>query len=166
MSTVRPINEAELLSMKVGGVLLTYVAGIFLLQFPSYYRSELAFEANAISVTGTVIKTREERQYYGGGGIVPLSYNTKYISTVKFQTLRGERLVFTTSNACSTKKGCKDKTVQVLYDPSEPTEPRIYSATTLRFRLWSYIIFWLIIFLIGILLFVFVPGNHSNQIND
>jgi hypothetical protein len=165
MSAVRPVDPINLFCMKALGVLFACVGGMLLVQFPSYYRSEVAFEANAISTTGTVIKTREEKEY-SGGGIVPLSSKTKYISTVEFQTHQGKSVDFTTSSACSSKLSCENKTVQVRYEPSVPTQARINFNTPLHVRLWGYGVFSLISLLIGILLLVIDPDGRPGPIND
>ncbi len=162
MSAVRPV---DLFCMKALGVLFASVGGILLFQFPSYYRSEVAFEANAISAIGTVIKTREEKEY-SGGGIVPLSSRTKYISTVEFQTHQGKSVNFTTSSACSSQLSCENKTVQIRYDPSVPTQARINSGAPLNVRLWGYGVFCSIMLLIGILLLVIDPGGRPDPIKD
>ena len=162
MSAVRPV---DLFCMKALGVLFASVGGILLFQFPSYYRSEVGFEANAISAIGTVIKTREEKEY-SGGGIVPLSSRTKYISTVEFQTHQGKSVNFTTSSACSSQLSCENKTIQMRYDPSVPTQARINSGAPLNVRLWGYGVFCLIMLLIGILLLVIDPGGRPDPIKD
>jgi len=151
--------------MKALGVFFASVGGMLLVQFPSYYRSEVAFEANAISATGTVIETRKEKEY-SGGGIVPLSSKTKYISTVEFQTHQGKSVNITTSSACSSQLSCENKTVQVRYDPSVPTQARINFDTGLNVRLWGYGVLYSLILLIGILLLVIDPGGRPNPHND
>jgi Protein of unknown function (DUF3592) len=105
-------------------------------------------------------------EYVGGGGIVPLSSTTKYISTVEFQTNQGKSVEFTTSSACSSQQDCDRKTVQVRYDPSVPTQARIDSHTALNVRVWSYGVFCLVFFLIGIAWLVINPGDRPNPIDD
>lgn len=165
MSAVRPVNPVDLFCMKALGVFFACTGGVLLFQYPSYYRSEVAFEANGISVTGTVIKTREEKEYFGGG-ITPLSSKTKYISTVEFQTHQNKLVDFTTSSACSSQLDCEKKTVQVRYDPRVPTQARINSDTPLHVRLWGYGVFSLIFLLIGILSLVINPDGCPGTIND
>lgn len=159
MSAVRSVN---LICMKALGVFLASVGGMLLVQFPSYYRSEVAFEANKVSATGTVVETREKKEY-SGGGIVPLSATTKYISTVEFQTRQGDSVEFITSNVCSSRKDCENETVQVQYDPSVPNQARIKPDTTLNIRVGGYGVLSLIFFLIGIGLLVVDPGDRPTQ---
>jgi hypothetical protein len=149
--------------MKALGILFASVGGMLLVQFPSYYRSEVAFEANKISATGTVVETREEKEYSGGGGIVPLTARIKYISTVEFQTRQGESVEFITSSACSSRQDCEDKTVQVQYDPSVPNQARINSDTTLNSRVGGYGVLSLIFFMIGIGLLIVDFGDRPTQ---
>jgi hypothetical protein len=145
--------------MKALGVVFASVGGMLLVQLPSHYRSEAAFEANKVSATGTVVETRQEKEY-SGGGIVLLSATTKYISTVEFQTHQGESVEFITSSACSSRQDCENKTVQVQYDPSVPNQARIDSDTTLNIRVGGYGVLSLIFFLIGIGLLFVDPGGR------
>jgi hypothetical protein len=144
--------------MRVMGGLLTSVAVLQLVGLPSYYRSEVAFEANAISVPGTVIKTREKREInaviYGA-----VSSTTYYISTVEFQTQQGKSVKFTTRNACSSQRDCEKKKVWVKYDPRIPDEARIYLESTPEFRANVRGFFWLIFFSIGIWGLVIYPAH-------
>ncbi|NJL79066.1 MAG: DUF3592 domain-containing protein [Richelia sp. RM2_1_2] len=149
MNPVQKVNQVEIFCMGVLQFVFASVGGGLLVQFPSYYQSEVRFEANAVSATGNVIKTREEVEY-SGGGIVPLSSRTKYISTIEFQTNQGKSVEFTTSSACSRQQDCENKTVQVRYDPSVPTQARIDSNISFNVRVWSYGVLSLILFLIGI----------------
>ncbi|MBD2256983.1 DUF3592 domain-containing protein [Pseudanabaena sp. FACHB-2040] len=159
MSTVQP---GDLIVTKALGLFFASVGGMLLVQAPSYHRSEVAFEANAISATGTIIATREQREY-SGGGMVPLTSRIKYVSTVEFQTREGETAEFITSSACSSRRDCENKTVQVEYDPSAPNQARIYSETTLKTRVGGYAGLSLIFFLIGIGLLVFNPDARSTR---
>ncbi len=156
MSAVRSV---DFICMKALGIFFASVGGMLLVQFPSYYRSEVAFEANKISATGTVVETREEKEY-SGGGIAPLTARTKYISTVEFQTRQGELVEFITSSACSSRQDCEDKTVQVQYDPSAPNQARINSDTTLNTRVGGYGVLSLIFFMIGIGLLIVDSGDR------
>lgn len=151
MSATRLI---DLICARTLGALFASVGAMFLVQLPSYYQSEVAFKANAISTTGTVVQTREERHYSGGGGLIPLTSTIKYISTIEFQTRQGESVEFTTSRACSSRRDCKNKTVQVQYVPSVPDQARLYSGTALNVRVGGRGVFSLIFFSIGIGLLV------------
>lgn len=160
MSTIRSF---DFICTKALGVFCALVGGMHLVQFPSYYRSEVAFEANAISATGTVVNRREEIEY-SGGGLVPLTAKTKYISTVEFQTREGESIRFTTSGrTCSSRRDCENNIVQVEYDPSLPKQARIYSDTALNVRVGSYGVLSLIFFSIGIGLLVIDPGDRPTR---
>lgn len=158
------IQSADLIAMKALGILFASVGGIFLVQLPSYYQSEVAFEANAVSTTGTVIKTREEREY-SSGGIIPLTSKIKYISTIRFQTRQGESSEFTTRSACSSRRDCQNKTVKVQYFPSAPDQARIDSDTALNVRIGVRGVLFLMFFLIGIGLLVVNPRSPA-QINN
>lgn len=159
MSTVQP---ADLIAAKVLGILFAAVGGSLLVQAPAYYRSEAAFEANAISATGTVVETREEKEYFGGG-VAPVTSTVKYISTVEFETRQGELAKFTTSSACSSQQDCEHKTVQVEYDPNVPNRARINSDTTLNNRVGGYTVLSLAFFSIGIGLLIVTSGDRSAQ---
>jgi hypothetical protein len=104
---------------KTLGAILTLCGGVLLAHFPSYYQSEVMFEANAISANGIVVKMWVESEY-SGGGLAPLTARTEYVSRVNFHTRQGELTSFTTSNACSSQEGCVGKIVQMQYDPSTP----------------------------------------------
>ncbi len=165
MSARRLFDLFDLIVMKAMGVFFASGGGMFLVQFPSHYDAEVAFEANKVSATGTVISTSEETHYYGGG-YVPLNTTTTYSSKVQFQTLQGESVEFITGSACSSQRDCEFKTVRVQYDPSVPKQARIASDTTLNIRIGLYVMFLIVVPLsIGIGLLVFAPGRptRSNQ---
>jgi hypothetical protein len=153
----------DLIVAKATGVFFASCGGVMLVQFPSYYGAEVAFEANKVSATGTVVATSEEKHYYGGG-VVALNASTTHNSKVKFQTLQGESVEFITSSACSSRQDCDRKTVRVQYDPSVPQQARIASNTTLNIRIGLYVVFLIILPLsIGIGAIVFAPGNRQTR---
>ena len=51
------------------GICTALLGGIFLVQLPSMYKSEVDFHSNAISATGTVIETREKKHH-----LIPRDY--------------------------------------------------------------------------------------------
>jgi hypothetical protein len=124
------MTRADSLALKGLGILFALGSGVSLVQLPSTYEQEVDFHSQAIRATGTVVKTREETQISGGGGIIPLTTTKKYISTVKFQTNQAESVEFTTSSACSSRRDCENKTVSVLYDPSHPKDAIVDSGST------------------------------------
>jgi hypothetical protein len=158
MSAKRLFDLINLIVMKAMGVYFASASGVMLVQFPSYYDTEVAFEANKVSATGSVVATREEQEYFGGV-IAVVSSRTRYISKVKFQTLQGESVEFTTSSACSSRQDCDRKTVRVQYDPSVPNQARIYSDTTLNIRFGLYVVAFIICLSIGIGLLVVDPRS-------
>jgi hypothetical protein len=137
----------------VGGVFAS-CGGIGLVHFPSYYRSEVTFEANALSAAGTVVKTSEETGSCSGGVIAMVSCTTDYISTVEFQTRQGKLIEFTASNVCGSQQDCKNKTVQVQYVPSGSYQARIHLDMPFNNRMAFYIMFSFLSFLVGIGLIV------------
>ncbi|MEP0820610.1 DUF3592 domain-containing protein [Trichocoleus sp. FACHB-46] len=106
------------------------VAGMLLIDLPSFYKSEVEFQSKAIAATGTVIGVAEKKEYSGGGGIVPLTVTTKYIATVEFQTNQRNLVEFTASSACSSQRDCENKLVPVLYNPDFPSKARVDSGAT------------------------------------
>ena len=82
---------------------------------------------------------------------------------VKFQTLQGESVKFTTSSACSSQQDCDRKTLRVQYDPSMSNQARIYSDTTLNTRVGGYILFALVYFLLVIGVLVFDLGDRPTR---
>jgi Protein of unknown function (DUF3592) len=155
----------DLIATKAMGVFFASCGGVLLVQFPSYYVTEVAFEANKVSATGTVVATSEKQEYFGGV-IAVVSSRTIYISKVEFQTLQGKSVEFITSSACSSRQDCDRKTVRVQYDPSVPSQARIDSLAPLNIRIWLYVVFFIIFLSIGIGLLVVDPGNRPTQSND
>jgi TPR repeat/Protein of unknown function (DUF3592)/Tetratricopeptide repeat len=123
-------SKSELIFMSAAGIFLSSIGGILLVSFPSYYRSEVAFDANAISASGTVVKTSKTTEHFVAGGRV--TYWDKYTSIVEFRTHNGELIKFTTYSACSSEQDCENKTVHVKYDPSRPNQARIDSELIVR----------------------------------
>lgn len=149
----------EFLWIKGFGVLVASFGGIILVQLPSFYKSEVDFQSKAISTTGTVVKTREKREYYGGG-IVPLTATTKFISTVEFHTNQGKSSEFTTSAACSSQRDCNNKEIPVLYDPFLPSKARVDSGFTPEGKVKARLVFSTVLLLTGITFIVVVPSNY------
>ncbi len=155
----------DLIASKAMGIFFASCGGVLLVQFPSYYGTEVAFEANKVSATGTVVATSERQEYFGGG-IATVSSITRYISKVRFQTFQDKSVEFITSSACSSRKDCDRKTVRVQYDPSVPNQARIYSDTTLNTRVGGYVMFSLVFFLLGIGLLVVDLGDCPTRSNQ
>jgi hypothetical protein len=155
----------DLIATKAMGVFFASCGGVMLVQFPSYYGAEVAFEANKVSATGTVVVTSEKQEYFGGG-IAVVSSRTIYISKVEFQTLQGESVEFITSSACSSQRDCERKTVRVQYDPNVPERARIYSDTTLNSRVGTYVVLALVFFLLGIWLLVVDLEDRPTRSNN
>lgn len=149
----------KFLWMKGFGILVASFGGIILVQLPSFYKSEVDFQAKAISTTGTVVKTTEKREYYGGG-IVPLTATTKLISTVEFQTNQGKSVEFTTTTACASQRDCKNKEVPVLYNPFLPSKARVDSGFTPEGKVKIGLAFSTIVLLIGITFIVVAPSHY------
>jgi hypothetical protein len=157
---------------KACGVLCISIGVMLLIGFTSYYQSEVSFKANAISTTGTVVRTKEENQntgsggyapYYGGNSYQTLNVTTSYISTVQFQTQQSESIEFTTSGACSSRRDCDRKTVRVQYVSSAPKQARIYaddSDTALNVRFGVRILFSLFCLSVGLWLLRIESRKH------
>lgn len=111
------------------GLSIASLAGMLLIDLPSFYQSEVEFQSKAISTTGTVVGAVEKKEY-SGGGVVPLTVTTKYIATVEFQTNQGKSVEFTTNSACSSRRDCENKLISVLYDPDFPSKARVDSGAT------------------------------------
>ena len=125
--------------MKVVGIGSALLGGIFLVQLPYMYKSEVDFRSKAISTTGTVVETRKEIKHITSGGFPTTT--TDYISTVKFQTNQAKSVEFTTSRACSSQRDCENKRVPVLYDPNRPKDAIVDSGTTPEYRFKGLLVF-------------------------
>jgi Protein of unknown function (DUF3592) len=153
----------DLIASKAMGIFYASCGGVLLVQLPSYYGTEVAFEANKVTATGSVVATREEEYHYYNSGVRTV---TTYISKVQFQTLQGESIEFTTGSACSSQRDCEFKTVRVQYDPNVPKQARVYSNTTLNSRVGAHIVLALAFFSIGIWLLVFDLGDRPTRSNQ
>jgi len=110
---------------KGGGALFMLIGGTLLVQLPSIYKYEVDFKSNAISATGTVVKTRVEEQVIANG--TASRTLIKLVSTVRFHTNQGKLVEFTTNNACLRLPDCNNKTVSVRYNPNLPSKARLDS---------------------------------------
>ncbi len=149
--------------LKVVGICSALLGGIFLVQLPSMYKSEVDFRSKAISTTGTVVETRKEIEHITAGGFPTTT--TEYISTVKFQTNQAESVEFTTSNTSSLRRDGKSKEVPVLYDPNRPKDAIVDSETTPEYRFKGLLVFSVVLLLGGVALAVLEPtdGNQWNK---
>ncbi|HEY9652753.1 MAG TPA: DUF3592 domain-containing protein [Coleofasciculaceae cyanobacterium] len=152
----------KLLWVKGFGILCVSFGGILLVQLPSFYESEVDFQSKAVSATGTVVKTREKTEYFGGG-ITPGTSTTKFISTVKFQTNQGELVEFTTTAACSSRRDCQNKKVAVLYDPILPLEARVDSGSTPEGKVKGSLVLSTLVLLFGINFIIVEPSDYSTK---
>jgi hypothetical protein len=164
---------------KVCGVFCSSIGIILLIIFTLDYQSEVSFKANAISATGTILRTKEEKHNTGtdSGGYAPhprinwyqpVTGTTSYISTVEFQTQRSESIEFTTIGACFSQQQCKNKTVLVDYIPSAPKQARIHSDnsdTALKVRFGMQILFSLFFIPIGFWLLSSKSRKHQGTNN-
>jgi hypothetical protein len=160
------------ITTKVCGIFCSSIGIVLLVGFALHYQSEVSFKANAISATGTVIHTKEEKQNTGnsggyapapgGNGYYVVNVATSYISTVKFQTQQRESIEFTTTDACSSRQECNNKTVLVEYVPTAPKQARIYSdrsGTDLNIKFGVYGLFSLFCLATG----VWLLGTKSRK---
>ena len=154
------LSRSELICLRIMGELITSFALMQLFGLPAYYRSEVAFEAKAISVPGTVIETTEIKTYSSGRG-TPTS-TTYYLSTVEFQNQQGKSVKFGAANACSNSWDCDRKTVMVKYDPRSPNKARIDLHITPEFTAGLLGVIYLIFLSIGIWTIFIYPGNRTN----
>jgi hypothetical protein len=144
--------------MRACGVFCSAFGVMLLIGFTSHYQSEISFKANAISTTGTIVRTKEEKHNTGTdsggyvpycGGYEPVTGKTSHISTVEFKTQQSESIEFTTIDACLSQQECNNKTVLVEYIPSAPKQARIHfdnsdTALTVRFGFHSlFSLFWI-----------------------
>jgi hypothetical protein len=148
--------------LKVVGICNALLGGIFLVQLPYMYKSEVDFRSKAIRATGTVVETRKEMKPITSGGFPTTT--TEYISTVRFQTNQAESVEFTTSSTSSIRRDGKNKEIPVLYDPNRPKAAIIDSGTTPEYRFKGLLLFSVVLLLGGIALTVLVPTD-SNQWN-
>jgi hypothetical protein len=165
--------------MKACGAFCSSIGIILLIGFTSDYQSEVSFKANAISATGTIVSTKEEKHNTGtdsggyapyprGNWYQPVTGTTSYISTVEFQTQRSESIEFTTIDACFSQQQCKNKTVLVEYIPSTPKQARIHfdnSDTALNVRFGVRILFSLFCISIGFWLLSSKSRKHKGTNN-
>lgn len=156
----------DLIGMKGLGLLFASMGGLFLAQVPSVYDSEVEFQSKAISTTGTVVKTKTETHLSGGGGIVPLTSRTDYISTVKFQSSQGETVNFITKRACRSLRSCKDKKVPILYDPTSPTDARVDTGATPKSKAIVGSIGGAIFLIVGIIFIGINPDNQQRKLSS
>lgn len=131
------------------GLCVVSLAGMLLIELPSFYRSEVEFQSKAISTTGTVVGAVEKKEY-SGGGVVPITVTTKYIATVEFQTNQGKSVEFTASSACSSRRDCENKSVPVLYNPYFLSSARVDSGATPESKVQGQLIFSTILLVVGI----------------
>jgi hypothetical protein len=150
-----------------------------LIGFTLDYQSEVSFKANAISATGTIVRTKKEKHDTGtdSGGYAPhprinwyqpVTGTTSYISTVEFQTQQSASIEFTTIGACFSQQQCKNKTVLVDYLPSAPKQARIHSDnsdTVLKVRFGMQILFSLFFIPIGFWLLSSKSRKHQGTNN-
>lgn len=152
------IQTIGILGKKLLAIVSFLLAGSLLIQMPSAYQAAVHLKSKGISTTGTVVKIIGKEHYihqtFGG------YYVTRFNSTIRFKTKKGETIEFTAGDVCDLespqlgkidRSACKGTEFPVLYDPDNPHTAKINTGSTLAGSLLPYTFF--------VLLFVLIFGS-------
>lgn len=112
-----------------------------------------AFLEKAETVQGTVIEMIAKRS----------DDSTTYSPVVSFKTKTGQDITFTSSVSSSPPSYSVNETVEVLYDPSDPSDANINGFTSLWLSVLILGILGAVFFLIGSLAFLFGYLNNKKS---
>lgn len=153
------IQTIGILGKKLLGIVSFLLAGSLLIQMPSAYQAAVDLKSKGISTTGTVVKIIGKEHFipqtFGG------YYVTRFNSTIRFKTKKGEIIEFIAGDVCDLESGkldkkdrsaCKGTEFPVLYDPDNPHTAEINTGSTPAGSLAPYAFFALLFGLTGIVL--------------